>query len=120
MTMTQRESELLHRYQDFKGRVLTTKSVRHRGGGVRLRIDAFDADEKCLIEAKSSEHRTYVLHAIAQLLDYGRLVPEHECKLVLLPAKPEHDLIELAHSLGIAVCFEVGGSFETMPTASSV
>lgn len=109
--LTQPESDLIHRYQDFIGRDLKKATVRHPGSRVSLFIDAFDEEVKCLIEAKSSARRTLVLQAIAQLLDYGRLVPEHERKMILLPEEPEPDLVELAYSVNIAVCFEKNGNF---------
>jgi len=121
MPVTQRESDLLMEYQDYLMRYkgydeeedkLKWKSVHHCDGDPWLRIDAFDEKTGCLIEAKSSSHRTYVLHAIAQLLDYGRLV-EHKQKMVLLPEEPAPDLIDLAGSLSIAICYKrADGTFD--------
>lgn len=104
-TANQPENELLLRYQSWLGRTLTCWTVRHVDSPVNLRIDAYDESDQTLIEAKSSAHRTHVLHAIGQLLDYGRLVP-HERKIVLLPAEPERDLIELCHAYEISIYFE--------------
>lgn len=92
-----------------------TVTVRHDDNPVNLRIDALDEETKTLIEAKSSPHRTHVLHAIGQLLDYGRLVPRHERKMILLPAQPARDLFELCDVHRICISFERGGDFLTSP-----
>lgn len=112
-TMNQPENELLLRYQTWLGRTLIGKTLRHPESSVNLRIDAYDEDERTLIEAKSSAHRTNVLHGIGQLLDYGRLIPEHERKLLLLPAQPERDLLELCAAYDITVCCEDELGFST-------
>ena len=113
--VSQPENELLLRYQARLGRELTAGPVQHPQSTTWLRIDAYDDQTDTLIEAKSSARRTHVLQAIAQLHDYGRLIPDHKRKLVLLPAAPEVDLFDLAHSLDVDICYEDGSVFRTDP-----
>jgi len=114
ITVTQPENALLLRYQNWIARELTTWSVKHPRSTASLRIDAYDVATHTLIEAKASSHRTSVLHAMAQLLDYCRLIPKHQREVILLAARPEQDLCELAHSLTIGICFEEGEVFKLL------
>lgn len=113
ISVNQPENELLLRYQSWIGRELRTWSVSHPGSNTCLRIDAYDDAAETLIEAKSSPHRTHVLQAVGQLYDYGRLVPQHKKKLIVLPAIPERDLFNLARGLSIGICYESDGEFLT-------
>lgn len=106
----QRENELVLRYQEWLGREIVKHTVQHEGSVRQLEIDAFDEKTKTLIEAKSLAHRRSVQTAIGQLFDYGREF-DHGYKLILLPEKPERDLLSLAHSLDIHICYEQGDDF---------
>lgn len=111
--LNQPESDLVLRFQKFLGRDLVAGSVKHDASRTRLRYDALDESTGMLLEAKSSAGRTFVLQAIAQLLDYSRLVDGVKRRVVLVPSKPEPDLFELAKSQKIEICYEVDGEFET-------
>ncbi|WP_094764314.1 hypothetical protein [Luteococcus japonicus] len=110
--LRQRENALMSRYRDFTGLPIVVRTVSHKGG-VRLTVDGLVESTQTLIEAKSEAGRPFVLHAIGQLLDYGRLTPDYPNHMLLLPERPVEDLVELANSLGIRVCYETSDGFVT-------
>lgn len=69
-----------------------------------------------VVEAKPSTSRIHVRLAIGQVLDYANLLALSGNQLkpgVLLPQRPQKDLCNLLHSLGIALIFETSeGEFE--------
>jgi hypothetical protein len=69
----------------------------------------YDSDNSELIEAKASAERDSVRLALGQLLDYARYV-HHERRAVLLPNRPDSDLIDLLSNHGISCIYETRDS----------
>ena len=75
----------------------------------RLLCDAHEKDRNNLIEAKSSNRREYIRMAVGQLLDYaflGRKTFDNPHKAILLPRKPEADLLQWLDGLKIKVIWK--------------
>jgi hypothetical protein len=63
-----------------------------------------------LIEAKGSGDRGAFRMAIGQLVDYRRLMKKPRCA-ILLPLKPDHDILQLANAEKIGVIWPSDGNF---------
>lgn len=83
--------------------------------GVVVRPDLYNKTDGQIVEAKKSSGREYVRTAIGQVLDYKynlkRLKGLDTEPVILLPACPEQDLVDLCSSLGIIVVFQDGDDF---------
>jgi hypothetical protein len=83
-----------------------------------LYTDPFDETEGHLYEAKADSTREHVRLAIGQLFDYNRYL--HAAKMsVLLPVRPNEDMLELLSELGIGCTFLNNGNFEAVPPGAS-
>lgn len=70
-----------------------------------------------IVEAKKSSARAYVRTAIGQVLDYShtaQLSGIRSSPAVLLPGRPEPDLLLLMHKLGITVAVRSSDSFDIL------
>jgi hypothetical protein len=78
-----------------------------------LLTDLYDVTESVLYEAKASAGRGDIRLAIGQLLDYHRYMPDGIQLAVLLPARPNEELIDLLTSLGMKIVYQNGpGKYE--------
>lgn len=77
-----------------------------RAGSTKIEPDFYVPDRGWIVEAKRSTARGYVRTAIGQVLDYINVASRagiEATPVVLLPGRPEPDLIELMGKLGIIV-----------------
>ncbi|WP_285038032.1 hypothetical protein [Plantibacter sp. lyk4-40-MEA-4] len=73
-----------------------------------------------IVEAKKSSGRAYVRTAIGQVLDYAHIARRAGftvTPVVLLPGRPEQELLELMATLDITVVVRSGDSFHTLEPA---
>ena len=80
----------------------------------RLQCDAYEADRRNLIEAKSSARREHIRMAVGQLLDYafqGNKKFRHPHKAILLPSKPASDIVDWLDSLKIKIVWRKKKTF---------
>lgn len=102
-----REAKLVARYVDWladRGHA----TCRHRvpvPGGEYLFTDVFDKATHELIEAKASSARTYIRAGLGQVLDYARYL-SHESRALLLPVRPQDELIDLLTRYRCSVIWE--------------
>jgi 5-methylcytosine-specific restriction protein A len=69
--------------------------------------DLYDVTDNVLYEAKGSASRQSVRLAIGQLLDYRRyMLVQAPTLAVLLPARPNEEMVELLASLGIQTVYQ--------------
>jgi len=83
--------------------------------GTIIEPDMYVEAEGWVVEAKKSTGREYVRMAIGQVLDYtnnAHGLDREVAPMILLPARPEADLLDLSADLGIAVALRDGESFE--------
>jgi 5-methylcytosine-specific restriction protein A len=109
-TAERRESALVQRY------VAHLVSEGHRvrrwrlcppGVLQALVTDIYDEDTNELYEAKGTATRVAVRQAIGQLFDYRRHIPRPLSRLaLLLPHRPNDDLVDLITGLGMACVYE--------------
>lgn len=109
-TMSFREARLVAAYERSIGRPLPVRTAV-LSTGERLVVDGYDAETNTLLEAKASASRSDIRMAIGQLLDYRRHIAPSANLVVLLPASPSEDLVELAHSLNIGIVVQNGPRF---------
>ena len=79
-----------------------------------LQCDAYEADRRNLIEAKSSARREHIRMAVGQLLDYafqGNRKFRHPHKAILLPSKPASDIVDWLDSLKIKIVWRKKKAF---------
>jgi hypothetical protein len=114
-TAVRREAELVTRYRRWsedKGHHMTGKDILLPGRKAPLRVDLYDLTDSELIEAKASAARDSVRFALGQIFDYSRYVV-HEKRAVLLPNRPDADLVDLLSRNGISCIYETrSGTFE--------
>lgn len=90
-------------------------SIPVPGTGITLLSDIYLTNEYHLFEAKASASRASVRLAIGQLLDYSRhLSVPALARSVLLPERPEEDLLDLLSSLGLGCTVGQASGFETI------
>jgi hypothetical protein len=80
----------------------------------RLVCDAHEEDRNNLIEAKSSNGRSYIRMAVGQLLDYAFLGKEKfgtPHMAILLPRKPEPEILKWLDGLKISVIWKQREAF---------
>ncbi|MGW1449802.1 hypothetical protein ACWCO3_16190 [Micromonospora sp. NPDC002411] len=116
------EAALVGRYLDWLVGSGNRLVPRHRislpGNNRYLLTDMFDTFTFELVEAKSSAGRDSIRLAIGQLFDYARYV-SHRSLAVLLPVKPEGDMVVLLASLGISCIYEIEpGKFNRIEPSS--
>jgi hypothetical protein len=88
----------------------------HTPGCAPLFNDITIPGYRLLVEATADCDRRSIREAIGQLADYTRHVDDAR-RAVLVPMRPERDLIELVHSIGAALIWpSVDGRWETSAT----
>jgi len=112
-----REASLQDRYLRFLkhwGHDVHRQRILIPGEPSPLYTDLYDSTTGELIEVKSDSGRATVRLALGQILDYARYVP-HGSKAVLMPSRPNGDLVELLLAHGAAVIWEKSpGEFDRM------
>jgi len=105
--------------KDFGGWSLNAghppKRLRLPAGKSSIEPDLFIPSRGWIVEAKKSSGRAYVRTAIGQVLDYVHVAKGAEIDAIpaiLLPGRPEPDLVELIAQLGITLLVRSGDGFE--------
>ena len=80
-----------------------------RGAGPFL-TDVYVKELNLLIEAKGSSDRGAFRMAIGQLIDFRRFMKKPRCA-ILLPLKPDHDILQLAKAENIGVIWSTDNDF---------
>jgi hypothetical protein len=113
------EAKLVRAYADHL-RLLGHGVSRHRiapaGVAKQLLTDLYDTSTNRLYEAKGSVSREAIRMAIGQLFDYARFLPTPDLGL-LVPSRPEDDLLDLCNQLQIAVVWPEGDGFASTEAA---
>ncbi len=112
-TAVRREHRLVREYVSYmerQGDAVDHHEIRVDEGSTRLVVDIFNKTRDHLIEAKAHSTRIDVRMAIGQLADYGRFSPDAR-RAVLLPVKPDDDLLALLSCQGIDAIWKDGPSF---------
>ncbi|KQZ88876.1 hypothetical protein ASD62_05730 [Phycicoccus sp. Root563] len=104
MTVNRHEAQLVRLYREHLG--VDTTRVRTRAGVTDM-VLPFEGGLE-VVEAKSSSSREAVRMALGQILDYCHHVADVRAATVLLPARPDSDLLELAARLGVGVTYPSG------------
>ena len=125
-TISRGEMKLQREYGDWlkaHGKEVESLSIPIEGGAVTMRPDLFNKTDQQVIEAKKSSGRQFVREAIGQVLDYRNNLqrcdnPVNASAVILLPAKPAIDLLELCTELGILVVHRESGGFVAANTIS--
>lgn len=97
------------------------KRLRLPAGSSSVEPDVYVPTKGWIVEAKKSSGRAYVRTAIGQVLDYvhiARLQHIEALPVILLPGRPEQDLVELIAELGITLAVRRGGWLRRRPTPS--
>jgi len=105
------EAELVKGYRQWLGKKHRELKVANYQG---LRCDAYEGERNNLIEAKSSGGREYIRMAVGQLLDYaylGRKKFVSPNMAILLPRKPEANLLEWLAEVKISVIWKQRRTF---------
>jgi 5-methylcytosine-specific restriction protein A len=113
MTARRREAEMVKRYQsalESHGHRVTSFLIKPKGQFTSMRVDLFDHHTGELCEAKGHATRDSVRLAIGQLLDYARHV-HHQYLAVLLPTRPNDDLLDLLSDLHMTCIYEDDDEF---------
>jgi hypothetical protein len=76
--------------------------IRHTVGCHPLYTDVWVGGVNLLLETKAKADRDHVRQALAQLIDYTRFL-SNPYRAVLVPERPEGDLLKLAHTQQAAV-----------------
>jgi hypothetical protein len=80
--------------------------------GRSIRNDLINRTSRVLVEAKQASTREHIRTAIGQILDYQRFWKAHH-RAVLVPDRPDMDLLRLLDSTGIKAIWRDGnGGFE--------
>jgi hypothetical protein len=118
-TITRKEMKLQNAYGIWliaQNKVVENLPFR-LASGVVVRPDLYNKSDGQIIEAKKSNGREYVRTAIGQVLDYQynlkKLKNIDTKPVILLPACPEQDLVDLCSNLGIGVVFQDGADFQS-------
>ncbi|WP_432984264.1 hypothetical protein [Dactylosporangium sp. CA-233914] len=108
VTAVRREAGLVERYKAYLERH-GLRAVRNEitlpGRLDTFFTDVYVEDVEELLEAKASSRREHIRLAIGQLCDYGRFVAPRS-RAVLLPSRPEQDLIDLLATQNISCVYE--------------
>ncbi|MEV0131954.1 hypothetical protein AB0H83_26255 [Dactylosporangium sp. NPDC050688] len=105
-----READLVSRYERYleeHGHRAIRNEITLPGRLDTLFTDVYVEDTEELLEAKASAGRNHIRLAIGQLCDYARFVRPRS-RAVLLPSRPEQDLVDLLRSMEIACVYERG------------
>lgn len=88
-----------------------------RAGSTIIEPDFYVADRGWIVEAKKSTARGHIRTAIGQVLDYVHVAAKaglDASPVILLPGRPESDLVELMMKLGIVVIVQIADGFEEL------
>ncbi|MEU9222909.1 hypothetical protein AB0D40_00795 [Streptomyces massasporeus] len=90
--------------------------VKISGTTITLKTDLYDATEHELYAIRGASSREQVHVAIGQLKDFVRHIKPHRPKLtVLLPEKPQDDLLNLLHAEGIDLVYGDADGYTRCP-----
>lgn len=91
------------------------KRLRLDVAATTIEPDLYIQEEGWIVEAKKSTGRAYIRTAIGQVLDYvhnARVAGiDDAVPVILLPGRPDADLVELMTSLGITIAIRDGDGF---------
>jgi len=93
---------------------MTPRRLPLRSGNVLIEPDMYVPEKEWIVEAKGSSGREYVRTAIGQVLDYVNVASKWGLRatpVVLLPGKPQTDLVSLLDRLEILVFIRDGDGF---------
>ncbi|MFD7940741.1 restriction endonuclease [Streptomyces sp. NPDC059755] len=113
------EAKLVRAYADhlrLKGHRVNRHRIAPAGVAKQLLTDLYDVTANRLYEAKGSVSREAIRMAIGQLLDYRRFLLEPELAL-LVPSRPEPDLLDLCSQLQIVVVWPEGDRYASTDSA---
>ncbi|MCJ1686765.1 YDG/SRA domain-containing protein [Rathayibacter sp. VKM Ac-2927] len=83
-------------------------------GATRIEPDLYVKSSGWIVEAKKSTARSYVRTAIGQVLDYAHVANRlgwAAVPVILLPGRPEADLVDLIRKLGIITAIRTDDGF---------
>ena len=112
--VTRREQSLVLAFRDHiesQGHTVTRGKYQPDGSDSPLASDLVDETEGVLYEAKGHVRRASVRMAIGQLLDYRRFEPPSTRLAVLLPCKPDEDLIDLILTVPASAVWRTSDGF---------
>ncbi|PPG34116.1 hypothetical protein C5C25_03310 [Rathayibacter sp. AY2B9] len=84
-------------------------------GSSRVEPDLYVQSSGWIVEAKKSTARSFVRMAIGQVLDYAHLAQREgyaAVPVILLPGRPEEDMLDLIRSLSIITAFRSDEGFD--------
>ncbi|WP_405659765.1 restriction endonuclease [Streptomyces sp. RK9] len=114
-----REASLVRDYVEHlrsEGHDVVRHKIIPRGVLKALYTDIYDVTDEVLIEAKGTVHRDAIRLAIGQLFDYRRhIIPSPSGLALLVPSKPEEDLLDLCTSVEIKVIWPEGDGYAQSP-----
>jgi len=106
-----KEAELIERYRGWLSKQKRRLPVARHG---KLECDGIEKGRGNLIEAKSEASREKIRMAVGQVLDYAFNLEKKLGKLnmaILIPKKPQKDLVQWLDSLKISVVWEDNRAF---------
>ncbi|MFI1018015.1 restriction endonuclease [Streptomyces sp. NPDC020965] len=110
-----REASLVRAYIEYlrgEGHEIVRHKILPAGVLKALFTDIYDATDGILIEAKGTVHRDAIRQAVGQLFDYRRhIVPQPRALALLVPSKPEADLLDLCASVDIKAIWPEGDGY---------
>lgn len=104
------EAELVRDYKKWLGDSRIIEQILYG----RLACDAYEKARNNLIEAKSSIRREYIRMAVGQLMDYaflGKAKFKNLQKAILLPKKPEPEILNWLDDIKISVIWRQKKTF---------
>jgi hypothetical protein len=90
------------------------KLLRLPVGSSRIEPDLYVPSRSWIVEAKKSSGRAFVRAAIGQVLDYVHIAKREQITalpVILLPGRPEQDLVDLIDELGIILVYRRDDGF---------
>lgn len=109
---TRREQKMVLGFRDYlsnKGHVV--KQHVYGKGNSAMRCDLFDETSGVLYEAKGTSHRMSIRLAIGQLFDYRRFEDKEPALAILIPGRPNDEIVDLCNELNIEIVWPVGDTF---------
>jgi hypothetical protein len=109
------EAKLVRAFADYLrllGHEVHRQRIAPAGVAKQLLTDLYDSTTHCLYEAKGSVSRESIRMAVGQLFDYARFLSHPELGL-LVPSRPEDDLLDLCDRLQITVVWPEGDGFSS-------
>jgi hypothetical protein len=113
---TRREAKLVNRFRDYMvglGHTVRRKRINPQGERTVLYTDLHIEELNVLVEAKGTTDRGPFRTAIGQLADHRRFL-NSPCCAILLPSRPNEDLIRLATAENIRIYWPDGTGFEVL------